>query len=94
MSSPLNHEQLIVRSFLLKVKRLYEDLRPLALSDEDQECLRVISETLDVVDDLLMCVENGEEWDSVARIHLQPALLLLREPASPTGLEDSWPSNP
>jgi hypothetical protein len=94
MSSIPCHEQLIVRSFLLKVKRLYEELRPLAIADDDKECLRVVAETLDVVDDLLMCVENPEEWRSVARIPLQPALLLSKEPASASEVDDAWPLSP
>jgi hypothetical protein len=93
MSSSLSHEQLIVRSFLLKIRRLYEELRPLALADEDLECIRVVAETLDVVDDLLRCVENGDEWDLVARIPVHPALFLTREPASSSGLDDALTPN-
>lgn len=95
MSPALNHEQLIVRSFLLKMKRLQEDLRPLAICDEDQECLRNISETLTVLDDLLMCVENADEWDRVARIQLQSAFLLpARESTSSSPVDDTWPLSP
>lgn len=94
MSAALSHEQLIVRSFLLKVKRLYEDLRPLALKDEDQECLRVIAETLEVVDDLLLCVENSDEWATVAQIAIKPALFLPGKGSpSASGVESEglWP---
>jgi hypothetical protein len=95
MSPALNHEQLIARSFLLKLKRLHEDLRPLAMCDEDQEGLRNITETLIVLEDLLAYIENADEWDRVARIQLQSALLLpARESTSSSPVDDTWPLSP